>query len=255
MRIVEAGMSGHAIPDNLRSLHRQEERLRERALELVAADAHLVLHARMVENAMDLADLLRQVHTEDEDMKVIQVLGMRTFNAFGASFKLALSGYSQNSALVMRDILETVFLLSLFRGDQTLIGRWRCADDKAQRRDFSPAAVRKVIDERDGFQGRKREEVYRMFSELAAHPTMKSVHMMRPEKGGAAVIGPFMAPDALQAVLSEMGRLAVQVSEDLDPFFPETWTDVLPARENSARRRLEWLATFYPPKPRTGATS
>ena len=248
-------MSEHAIPDNLRSLHRQEECLRERALELVAADAHLVLHARMVENAMDLTDLLRQVHTEDEDMKVIQVLGMRAFNAFGASFKLALSGYSQNSALIMRDVLETVFLLSLFRGNRTLIERWRCADDKAQRRDFSPAAVRKALDERDGFQGRKREEVYRMFSELAAHPTMKSVHMMRPEKGGDAVIGPFMAPDTLQAVLSEMGRLAVQLSEDLDAFFPETWADVLPVRENFTRRRRKWLATFYPPKPRAGATS
>ena len=248
-------MSEQAIPDNLRSLHHQEEFLRERALELVAADGRLALHVRVVENTMDLANLLRQVSTEDEDLKVIQVLGMRTFNAFGASLKLALSGYSQNSAVIMRDVLETVFLLSLFRGDRALIERWRCADDKAQRRDFSPAAVRKALDERDGFEGRKREEMYRMFSELAAHPTMKSVYMMRPQKDGDAVIGPFMAPDSLQAVLSEMGRLAVQVGEVLDHFFPETWADVLPARENSARARLEWFATFYPPKPAAGATS
>ena len=155
----------------------------------------------------------------------------------------------------MRDIVETVFLLSLFRDDRTLIERWRCADDKAQRRDFSPVAVRKALDERDGFEGRKREGVYRMFSELAAHPTMKSVYMVRPEKDGDAVIGPFMAPDSLQAVLSEMGRLAVQVSEVLDPFFPEAWADVVPAREDSARVRLQWRATFYAPKPRAGATS
>ena len=248
-------MSEQAIPDNLRSLHRQEEFLRERALELVAADGRLALHVRVVENAMDLADLLRQVSIEDENLKVIQVLGMRTFNAFGASLKLALSGYSQNSAVIMRDVLETVFLLSLFEGDRALIERWRCADDKAQRRDFSPAAVRKALDERDGFEGRKREEMYRMFSELAAHPTMKSVYMMRPQKDGDAVIGPFMAQDSLQAVLSEMGRLAVQVGEVLDHFFPETWADVLPAREDSARARLEWFATFYPPKSPAGATS
>lgn len=247
-------MSEQAIPDKLRSLHHQEEFLRDRALEIVAADARLALHVRVVENAMDLADLLHQVPTEDEDMKVIQVLGMRTFNAFGASLKLALSGYGQNSALIMRDILETVFLLSLFRGDRTRIERWRCADDKTRRREFSPAAVRKALDERDGFEGRKREELYRMFSELAAHPTMKSAYMMRPRKNGDAVIGPFMEATSLQAVLSEMGRLAVQVGEGLDVFFPETWADVLPAREDCARGRLEWFAAFYPSKFGAGAT-
>ena len=241
-------MSQHAIPENLWSLHVQEERLRAEALERVAADAGLALHVRVVENAMDLADLLRKVPTEDEDMKVIQVLGMRTFNAFGASLKLALSGYTQNSALIMRDVLETVFLLNLFRGDRTLIARWRFADEKARRREFSPAAVRKALDERDGFRGRKREEMYRMFYELAAHPTMKSAYLMRPQKEGDAVIGPFIAPGTLEAVLSEMGRLAVQVSEVLDHFLPETWADVLPARADYARGRLEWFATFYPPE-------
>ena len=248
-------MSEHAIPDNLRSLHDQEECLRQRALDLVAADARLLLHLRVVENAMDLADLLRQVPTEDEDMKTIQVLGMRTFNALGASLKLALCGYSQNSALIMRDILETVFLLNLFRGDRRFIERWRFADDKARRRDFSPAAVRKALDERDGFEGRKREEMYRMFSELAAHPTMKSVYMMRPWKEGDAVIGPFIAPDSLQAVVSEMGRLAVQVGEALDHFFPGTRADLVPARLECARARLEWFATFYPSQPPAGTAS
>ena len=65
-------MSSHAIPENLRTLHAQEEFLRDRALELVDADGRLALHLSMVENAMNLADLLRQVPTEDEDMKVIQ---------------------------------------------------------------------------------------------------------------------------------------------------------------------------------------
>ena len=99
-------MSEHAIPNNLRSLHDQEECLRQRALDLVAADARLLLHLRVVENAMDLADLLRQVPTEDEDMKTIQVLGMRTFNAFGASLKLALSGYTSASCSLVRSCLH-----------------------------------------------------------------------------------------------------------------------------------------------------
>jgi hypothetical protein len=91
---------------------------------------------------MDLADVLRQFETADEDLKVIQLLGMRTFNAFGASVKLALSGYSQNSALILRDVLETVFLIGYFAGDRTLIERWRFADKRARLRDFGPLKVR-----------------------------------------------------------------------------------------------------------------
>jgi len=88
-----------AIPPNLASLHAGEEFLRSKAIGLVAADERLKLHLGITEATMDLVDILRQFDTTDEDLKVIQLLGMRTFNAFGASVKLALSGYSQNSAL------------------------------------------------------------------------------------------------------------------------------------------------------------
>ena len=104
------------IPENLQGLYTQEQFLREKALEFIEQDAQLQLHLLMIERAMDLADHLRQLSTDDENIKVIQMLGMRTFNAFGASLKLALSGYIQNSALIMRDVLETAFLLSLFGG-------------------------------------------------------------------------------------------------------------------------------------------
>ena len=107
-------MTEQTISENLQSLHIQEEKLHGKAVELVTNDKKLALHLSVIERAMDLADLLRQVPIEDEDTKVIEMLGMRMFNAFGASVKLGLSGYGQNSALIMRDILETVFLLDLF---------------------------------------------------------------------------------------------------------------------------------------------
>jgi hypothetical protein len=85
---------------------------------------------------MDLADMLRQFNSSDEDLKVAVVLVMRTFNAFAASIKLTLSGYHQNSSLILRDVLETVFLLDLFAGDPSLIERWRHADKKARMKRF-----------------------------------------------------------------------------------------------------------------------
>jgi hypothetical protein len=82
--------NGSIIPANLASLHHCEEQPREKALGVVEGDQRLRLHLAVVEAAMDLAEVFRQLDTSDEDLKVIKILGMRTFNAFGASVKLAL---------------------------------------------------------------------------------------------------------------------------------------------------------------------
>lgn len=234
------------LPDNLDSLHLQEEQLREKALAIIVADSRLQLHIAVTEQAMNLCDVLRQHHTEDEDLKVIQVLGMRMFNALGASLKLSLSGYIQNGALILRDVLETVFLVDLFGGDKALIVKWRFADAKMLRQDFSPAAVRKALDDRYGHTTRKREEQYRLFSELAGHPTMKSSWMMRPQKDGDAVIGPFMEKTSLEAVLSEMGRLAVQAGQHVSAFIPNDWEPGNEPRLSFAKTVQDWIFIFYP---------
>ena len=146
----------------------------------------------------------------------------------------------------MRDILETVFLVDLFRGDRTLIGRWRIADKKGRMKDFSPVKVREALDRRDGFTSKKRAEMYELFSELAAHPTMKSAWMMRPKKNGDAIIGPFMEETSLEAVLSEMGRLAVQVGDVLNAFLPADATRDLAERLVFAEAKRTWITAFYP---------
>jgi hypothetical protein len=84
-----------------------------------------------------------------------------------------------------------------------------------------------------------------MFSELAGHPTMKSAFMMRPRRDGDAVIGPFIEATTLEALISEMGRLAVQAGEQLNLFFPAEWTECLPSRLAFAKLKQSWIATFY----------
>jgi uncharacterized protein YlaN (UPF0358 family) len=76
----------------LLQLHSHEEVWRDKALALVASDEKMILHLGIVQQAMDLADTLRQFPTDDEDLKVVQLFGMRMFNAFGSSVKLAISG-------------------------------------------------------------------------------------------------------------------------------------------------------------------
>jgi len=64
---------------------------------------------------------------------------------------MALLGYSQNSALILRDVLETVFLIDYFAGGRTPIERWRFAEKQARMKDFGPVKVREALDARDGF--------------------------------------------------------------------------------------------------------
>ena len=64
-----------AIPPNLASLHAGEEFLRGKAIGLIAIDERLKLHLAITEAAMEIADVLRQFDTSDEDLKVIQLLG------------------------------------------------------------------------------------------------------------------------------------------------------------------------------------
>jgi hypothetical protein len=239
-------MTRDIIPQNLASLHSAEEQLRQKARGMIAADPRLQLHLAVTEAVMDLADVLRQFNSSDENLKVAVILGMRTFNAFAASMKLSLSGYHQNSALILRDVMETAFLLDLFAGEPSLIERWRFGDKKARKKDFSPVKVREALDARDGFTSKKRFEMYELFSELAGHPNMKSSWMMRPQKDGDAVIGPFMEATALEAVISEMGRLAVQVGEQLNRFFPANWDQGVPSRVAFTMQKQNWIDTFYP---------
>ena len=197
---------------------------------------------------MDLAYHYRQFSTQDEDLKVIQVLGMRTFNAFAASMKLVLSGYGQVAGLIVRDIWETAFLMDIFRTDRASIQRWRIADEPERKNHFSPVSVRKALDARDGFEDKHRAEIYRMLSELAAHPSMKSAFLMRRRKDGDAYIGPFIETAPLAAVLYEIGRVAVQVGAVIDHFFPETWADMHSARLAYKASRQSWLDTFSAPE-------
>ena len=92
------------LPDNFVRLHSGEELLRTKAIQSLRDDK-LRLHADVIQQAMNMADGIRQFDTRDEDLKLIQMLGIRVFNAFGAALKLCFSGYYQNAALILRDIL------------------------------------------------------------------------------------------------------------------------------------------------------
>jgi hypothetical protein len=122
------------------------------------------------------------------------------------------------------------------------------ADQLGELMERYPGAIMdsKALDARYGHTSNRRGELYKLFSELAGHPTIKSAWMMRPQKDGDAVIGPFIEKTSLEAILSEMGRLAVQAGQHLTRFFPEDWTPGYEPRLSFARATRAWFATFYP---------
>ncbi len=238
-------MNKSIIPENLHSLHEHEEACRVHALEIVRQTADMKLHLQATEAAMEIADQLRQVANDDEDFKVIRALSMRIFNAFGSATALALRGYGQNATMILRDVLETVFLLDYFKSNNTELTRWRTCDDKERRRDFQPSAIRKALDKRDGFTMKKRDADYRLFSEIAAHASMQSTAMLRPQPNADAVSGPFIEATGLAAVLTESGKLAVQAGGTLSMFFPKDHETSLESRRNFYALQRRWLERFF----------
>ncbi len=197
------------VPENLLLLHTGEEALWTRTLELVDASPDLADHLEITERVMDLIDVLRKTYTTTDDERTISHLGLRVFNLFATAWKLAATGYYQPAAALLRDIIETSNLVHYFQIDRSQVARWYNADARTLKRDFSPAAVRKVLDDHVGMGRSKREEIYKKFSTLAGHPTAAGFALLRP-KGMDAHMGPFSDVTALRAVLEEMGMLAVQ---------------------------------------------
>ncbi len=84
--------------ENLHSLHQHEEELRAKSLEAINSSADLREHFALVSEAMNIIYAFSHDHVHGSDSELtLQMLGIRLFNAAGASVKLALSGYYQKA--------------------------------------------------------------------------------------------------------------------------------------------------------------
>ncbi|MBX2831261.1 MAG: hypothetical protein KTR23_08800 [Rhodospirillales bacterium] len=234
-----------SLPSNLESLHKQEEQLREKALELIGADFDFKLHLDMIEAAMDLSESFRQDKDDNEELNILKTLSIRTFNSLGASLKLAFSGYNQNAALQMRDILETAFLLDYLLTEPDQILTWWNADGKTRRSKYTPSKIREALDKRDGLVNNKRRDTYQMFCELAGHPNPHMVHMLRPTPDSDIAAGPFMEITGLKATISEMAKLAFQVGASINSFVESKNKLINPSQTQFLMIATYWKKTYF----------
>lgn len=108
-----------ALPTNLRRLRAQEYLIRKQSLDYIRENHRLLLHLEVIEQAMDVAETFRQFGSSSQSMYWKRLMGLRLFNGFAAALNLTLIGYHQKSALVIRDILDTCWLIDLFDWTKT----------------------------------------------------------------------------------------------------------------------------------------
>jgi hypothetical protein len=191
------------LPENLESLHKEEERIRIASLVAINADAALKEHLRMIEVSLDTLHAFTILHeNRTEDELTIQQLGIRLFNAGTSALSLLLAGYYQNSVTLQRDLLETGFLIDYLAIDRAKIQEWRESNDKELQKKFAPVKIREALDAYDEATGKKRAEIYKQMSIYAAHPTPKGLLLLCPK--GPAEIGPFFHEKFLRNLLGEL---------------------------------------------------
>ena len=209
------------IPENFVSLHKHEETLRQETFEAINKDKYLPIDLSVIAKSMDLIHyfIIQYDHEENIDLLTIQKLGIRLFNGSASALRLLSCGYYQTSALQIRDLLETLFLLDYFLTDKILIAKWRDGDQNIRRKEFAPVKIRRALDVRDGFTNKKRDKAYALLCNLAGHPTNEGFRMLAPVPGGDAHIGPYFEFKNMKATLEELSSNLIQAGVIFTRFF------------------------------------
>ncbi len=233
------------FPNKIKILHGFEESLRDESILYCLSEQESLIHLNVIACVMDIAEVIKNHPSDNEDFKVIQMLSIRMYNAFSASLNLMLSGYHQYGALVMRDTIETSYLMDLFKIDPNEITRWRSLKRNEWKKEFQPISVRKRLESHNGngLQVESREIMYRLASVLAAHPNNKSQIMLKPDSGENLAIGPFKEFTLLGAGIIGLSGAAVEVGEVIISFLPEEYAHSTELVKYE-KLRNEWIKLF-----------
>jgi len=234
--------------DNLESLHTHEEELRAKSLAFIKTDAKLSEHWTVVSEAMNVIYAFSHDHPHQSDNELtLQYLGIRLFNAAGASIKLALSGYYQKAFDQVRDILETYFLVDYLTTYPAKISEWKEADKKKRMAEFGPGFIRNALDKRDNYSSGARKKTYDAISEAATHASYRGFSLFMNDKN-LGETGPFYNEKKLSAWLGELvtrlSHAAVILASDAEG----QDVKLLATRAHFLEVVNAWMAKYFPKK-------
>lgn len=208
------------IPENLRHLWAEEDRLLGWAAEIISDIPHLSDQIEHVVCYMDCVESLRKTRGRGDRFYGFVSLFIRNFDNFGGALRSCMSGRYRASAMYLRDALETDFLLDDLITDADRFAEWFNATPQTIRKKFAADAVRRRLDERDGFSERKRLKRYELLSALGAHPSPQGIQLY---KDGMNVVhsGPFKNRNSVQQCVEEAARTSVSGAASLIKFCGE----------------------------------
>jgi len=122
--------------------------------------------------------------------------------------------------------------------------------DRDRKIAFKPITVRDALDKRDGFTTMKRKEAYELLCKLAGHATPEGAVMLAPDPSiGTVHCGPFLETTALDVVLSEAAKTAVQAAEAFRQVIKADGLDAHAARIGFIHEEAAWLKRFFNQEP------
>jgi hypothetical protein len=211
----------------------------------IATSDELRDHVAVINSALDLLSRLPAARThENEDELIIFRLMVRCFNSAASCLRLLRCGYYQPAFTMVRDVVETTFLLDLFKRDRTEIAEWRSLPAKDRERRFKPFQVRKRLDQLDGFREQKRAVAYKLLSNYAAHPTPEGFAVISP--AWMTQVGPFPDEKRLTAGLQELAKHLTYAALVISGNAANTNVKVLAAKETFFAACERWHAKYMP---------
>ena len=205
------------FPENLNSIFREEDRIQKWARESITSDKKLLDFVNYIDTYMDSVEALRNSGTRSDAHIAYVALFIRTFNDLANCIRLSMSGYHSSAAMVLRDLLETNFLLDYLLEDESIAIQWMKASNQDFQKYFSAKTIRNALDKRDGFTTNKRAQHYWLLSSFGSHPSPQSIDLMR-DGGWIIHKGPFKQITSLTQIIEEATKLALLLTDLLIPY-------------------------------------
>lgn len=199
------------LPELFEGLFYEEENIRRKSIEHIMNNTSLKDQLDMLEESgkIIINFITNYVANDDEEL-TYQIIGSRMFNSVVVSIKLLLSGYYQHSASIIRDVLESMYLLDYFSLYPEKVQVWKKCNEKERNKEFNPAFIRTALDNRDNLSNKKRAERYKLLCKIGTHPSYEGLRLIAPNNN--VTTGPFFYTNYLKASLEEVAQISTEAT-------------------------------------------
>jgi hypothetical protein len=210
----------YRLPENFYRLWRAHDELLPWATEKLDEVEHLKDHVDLISVYMSGVKFAQDCEVKSERHTALCGLLIRSFDMLSMGLRSCLSGSYYASAMSARDLIETAFLLDFLLDHEGEPERWLHSSLDELRGKYSPSAIRKYLDGRDGYKERKRKQHFDMLSTLGAHPTPYGFNLRR-DGHGHINSGPFKNSELLKECVEELAKCTLSLMPSLIEYVDE----------------------------------